>query len=270
MKKLIFSFIIVLSVLFNISVVRATNNSVISIDTEKLESGILNVNYLKENPDSKLKVIVKKEGKRITYDLRNDGTAESFPLQFGNGEYNVAVLENISGNNYRYIFKETVSLQLDNQLTVYLASIQNINWDGDDAAIKKAAELTKGLKSDNQKIEAIYEFVVSNIKYDYKKASSLASGYVPDIDQIILDKKGICYDFASTFAAMLRSQGIPTKLIKGYTPNAVGYHAWNEVYNTSTGKWMVIDTTYDSQLKQLKAKYSMDKKAKQYNAVNEY
>ena len=51
----------------------------------------------------------------------------------------------------------------------------------------------------------------------------------------------------SLFAAMLRSVGVPTKLIKGESSNVEGYHAWNEVY--INGKWRIVDTSYDSQLK---------------------
>ena len=46
-------------------------------------------------------------------------------------------------------------------------------------------------------------------------------------------KKGICFDYASLMAAMLRSQGIPTKLEVGYSGQA--YHAWISVYLQETG-----------------------------------
>lgn len=270
MKKVISIFLIWLLVLSNAAFANASAISYADIDTGKLDSGIINVSCLRENSDIKLKVLVEKDGRRVYYDLRNDGVSESFPLQFGNGDYNVGVLENIGGNSYKYILKKTVTLKLKNELTVYLASVQNIRWDRDSLSSRKASELTKGLKTDTEKIEAIYKYVVKNITYDHKKASSLKAGYVPDVDRTIGDKQGICYDFASVFAAMLRSQGIPAKLVKGYTPNAVGYHAWNEVYIAETGKWMVIDTTYDSNMNQLRAKYSMEKNALDYNVVYEY
>ena len=52
--------------------------------------------------------------------------------------------------------------------------------------------------------------------------------------------KGICYDLASLFAAMCRSQDIPCTLTKGYAGSS--YHAWNKV-NVS-GNWYQIDMTY--------------------------
>jgi transglutaminase-like putative cysteine protease len=112
-------------------------------------------------------------------------------------------------------------------------------------AIAKANEITRGLDSDKDKIESVYEYIINNVAYDHNKISTLPSNYVPDIDNIITSGKGICYDYASVFAAMLRSQGIPVKLVKGYSKNVTGYHAWNEVFDSETGEWITLDTTYE-------------------------
>jgi Transglutaminase-like enzymes, putative cysteine proteases len=234
----------------------------------QLDNGVINVAYKADN--AKLKVMIEKDSKKYTYNLRNDGVAESFPLQLGNGEYTVSVLKNIKDNQYSFLSTEKVSLNLDEQNKVYLTSIQNVNWNGGNAAIKKAKELTAGLDSDSEKLDAIYNYIVDNYRYDYDKLKNLKYDYLPDIDSMLNTNKGICYDYSSLFAAMLRSVGIPTKLVKGYTPNAKGYHAWNEVYISETGSWLVIDTTYDSQMKASKIKYKMVKDRAQYSKVYEY
>ena len=46
-------------------------------------------------------------------------------------------------------------------------------------------------------------------------------------------RKGICFDYASLMSALLRSQGIPTKLVVGYSGTA--YHAWISVYLDEAG-----------------------------------
>ena len=61
--------------------------------------------------------------------------------------------------------------------------------------------------------------------------------YLPDPDRTYSSRNGICYDYASLMCAMLRSQGIPSRLIKGSTP--LGYHAWNEVFFEGRG-WVVV------------------------------
>jgi len=93
---------------------------------------------------------------------------------------------------------------------------------------------------------------------------------LPNIDKTLTSGKGICYDFSSVFAAMLRSQGIPVKLVKGYTTNVEGYHAWNEVYNSETGEWIVVDTTYDVVIKDAGRAVSMAKETANYSKVYEY
>ena len=73
-----------------------------------------------------------------------------------------------------------------------------------------------------------------NIEYDYEKAVNVSTGYLPDIDVTLKTKKGICFDYAAMMTAMLRSQGIPTKLEIGYLTEDV-YHSWISVYLEETG-----------------------------------
>lgn len=265
MRKLLIALLIGIILTTNILIVNATVTPV--VDTDEAATGIVAISY---SSDVRLKVMVEKSGKKVTYNLKNDGTTEYYPLQLGEGSYKVSVLENISGTKYKYVQSQTINLDLDDANMVYLASVQNINWDKDMKAIKKAGELTKGLKTDKEKINAIYNYMISNISYDYEKLKTLESNYLPNIDETITKGKGICYDYSSTFAAMLRSLGIPAKLVKGYTPTVNGYHAWNEIYMSDTGKWITVDSTYDAQMKSSKRKYKMEKSVDQYTKVYEY
>ncbi len=270
MRKLLAGVILSIALLFNMTAAFAVNPSVETyFEDAQLESGIIKAAYHSET-GKKLKIMVEKDGKTIYYNLRNDGMAESFPLQFGNGDYKVNIMENVEGNKYKYLLTENIKLDMEDQKSVYLASIQNINWNQEMAAIKKAEELTKGLVGDQEKVKAIYDYIVNNVKYDYDKLSKLPTDYLPDIDTTIETNKGICYDYASTFAAMLRSVGIPAKLVKGYAKGVNGYHAWNEVYNSKTGLWEIFDTTIDAQMKAAKVKYGMIKESNVYSEVNEY
>ncbi len=265
MKKLLVSLLVGLAVTVNPITATAANTPL--FDTSKLDEGIVTISC---EADSRLKVIVDKAGQQVKYDLKNDGTTETFPLQMGDGEYKLSVLENIGGTKYRYISTQVIGLDLEDDNQVYLTSVQNVNWNEDMETIKKAQEITKDLKSDSDKVKKIYEYIVSNIAYDYNKISTLQSNYVPNIDNIILSGKGICYDYASVFAAMLRSQGIPIKLVKGYSTNVSGYHAWNEVYDSEAEKWVTIDTTYDAEQKAAGHAYSMIKETAHYSKVYEY
>lgn len=270
MRRFFISIIVGLVFFFNTAFVNADTLAASTIfNTTQISAGLIKVSCGTEK-DKKLKVLVEKDGKRISYDLKSDGTAENFALQMGNGDYTVSVLKNIEGNKYSYVSTENVKLDLADQKEVFLNSVQNINWNDDMAAIKKAKELTNGVKEDQDKINNIYNYIISNFKYDFDKLNRLTFDYLPDIDSTLASNKGICYDYSSVFAAMLRSVGIPAKLVKGYSTNVNGYHAWNEVYDRKTDKWIIIDTTYDSQMKAAKAKFKMEKESSEYTKVYEY
>ena len=50
---------------------------------------------------------------------------------------------------------------------------------------------------------------------------------------------------------MLRSVGVPTKLVMGRKNDIKEYHAWNQVYLADNNEWINIDTTYDAGLKKM-------------------
>ena len=212
--------------------------------------------------------MVEKGDSRYTYNLEGKGSLETFPLQSGNGEYKVSIMENTEGNKYKFVLTEKISVSAGNSNSAYLGSIQMINWNTGMSAIKKAASLTEGLSNDEAKVKKIYNYVVNNIRYDYDKLNNLPSNYIPSIDSTYKSKSGICYDFASLTAAMLRSVGIPTKLVMGYADGVTGYHSWNEVY--MGGKWVTIDTSYDSQMRENGASYSMKKSKSKYQTSKVY
>lgn len=219
----------------------------------------------KKSLDKKTKVMIEKDGQKYSYILRS---SEDLPLQFGNGEYKVTIMENVEGNQYKLIDSQSVELELGNENEVYLNSIQLIDWSKDMASIKKAKELAKSVSSDMEKVQLVHDYIVNNVRYDYDKAQNVKPGYLPSIDETMSSSKGICYDFASLNASMLRSLDIPTKLVMGYKSDIGSYHAWNEAY--VDGEWVIIDATYDSILDENELPYEMVKKASEYRAEKFY
>ena len=63
------------------------------------------------------------------------------------------------------------------------------------------------------------------------------------VDEVLAEGKGICFDYAALLAVMLRSEGIPTKVLIGTVTPENLYHAWNSVYLEGTWVWM--DPTLD-------------------------
>ena len=82
-------------------------------------------------------------------------------------------------------------------------------------------------------LQKVYLYVIENIAYDTELAENIPLNYIPDIDRVLNEKTGICFDYASLMTALLRTQKIPTKLVVGYSGTA--YHAWISVHLEETG-----------------------------------
>ena len=230
------------------------SNEKAAADASNLSEGYSVVKYTGDK-DVRVKVQIPHDAATYTYNLNNQGQNETFPLTEGNGSYTVKVFENTSGNQYAQAFSTTLTLQLRNDLLPFLYPNQYVNYSADSKAVAKAAELTAGVSSDLDKINAIFTYVTQNISYDYDLASTVQSGYLPDVDRTLETGKGICFDYAALMTAMLRSQNIPSKLVVGYAGEA--YHAWINVYIEGQGwiqnaiyfdgeHWTLMDPTYVS------------------------
>lgn len=165
------------------------------------------------------------------------GKREFFPLM-GSGSYDVKIYEQFSGNKFALLAEGTFEANISNSVSTYLYPNKYVDFDGNSACVKKAAEVCAGITDDVEKIAEIFNYVTENISYDKTLAESVRAGdvtkYVPYPDNTLSKCTGICFDYTSLFAAMCRSQGIPTRLVIGYAEPKI-YHAWNEVYTEETG-----------------------------------
>ena len=229
-------------------------NNRAEIDASNLSEGYLLVKYTGGKNVRIRAQVIKENGVSYTYDLNNTGKAEAFPLTEGNGKYTVRVLENTSGTKYAIAHSVPVELTLRASFLPYLYSNQYVNYTKDSAVVKKAAELVKDKTTDLTKLTAVYTFVVDNFTYDYEKAKTVQTGYLPVVDTVLVNRKGICFDYAAVMTAMLRSQGLPCKLVVGYADTT--YHAWVNVYVDGEWKegaiyfngvkWNLMDPTFIS------------------------
>jgi hypothetical protein len=192
----------------------------------------------------RLKVQIIKGDRTYNYDLNTAGNFETFPLQSGNGTYTIRIMKNVSGNKYTQLFSTTVDVTLSSELAPFLYPSQYVNYNANSAVVKKAAELCKGLTGDVEKVSAIYKWIVDNVTYDNQKAATVQTGYLPDPDDTLTTKKGICFDYTALMAAMLRSQGVATKLICGTVSSSDLNHSWNEVYLEGTG-WVTLKIYFE-------------------------
>lgn len=256
------------------------------INFDQAVNGIVRIFY-NEAVEKKMKLIVQLGEQKYVYNLFRSNDFVNYPLQLGDGLYNVSIYENTTGTKYKKVAASSFQVALKEQNSVYLQSVLEISWEEEDKSIKLADEIvaqaleTKKAKTvvskraqvvltEKEIINELYMYVIKNIKYDYKKIETLDYSYLPDNDSLLISKKGICYDYSSLLASMLRSQGIPAKMAKGYANKSTVYHAWNEIYLSTEKRWVVVDTTNDAYMVQNGFVYSFEKDRTAYNKVKEF
>lgn len=231
------------------------SNEKASVDASNLAEGYIMVKYT-GGKSVRIKVqITKSGGVTYTYDLNNAGRTETFPLTEGDGTYTVKVFENTSGTKYAQAFSTSLTMTLRNNFLPFLYPNQYVNYTMDSQTVAIGAQLCTAPTDDLGKVTAVFNWVVDNFTYDYEKAATVQSGYLPVVDTVLAARKGICFDYAAVMTAILRSQNIPCKLVVGYAGDI--YHAWINVYVEGVGwidkaiyfdgvNWTLMDPTFTS------------------------
>ena len=229
-------------------------NSQMVIDYSNIDKGYVMVKY-KQDTKVKLKAQVAcPTGVTYTYNLKAKRWA-TFPLSEGNGNYKVTVFTNISGNSYATAGSQSFTAKIKDPLSPFLTANQFVDYTSSTSCVKKAASLCKNTSGEMNRVKKVYNWTIKYFTYDKKKAQTVQSGYLPNLNSVYKSKKGICFDYAATMTAMLRSQGVATKLVIGYAGSA--YHAWISVYSAKDGwidnviyfdgeKWNLMDPTFAS------------------------
>ena len=194
-----------------------------TVDCSNMSEGYIMV----KGPKSKkrLKVQVATAGAKLNYDLNSNGEYEVFPLQFGNGKYQVVLFQNASGKKYSKEGTVKLNAKMNNELSCFLYPNQYVNYNAQTPCVVYAAELCKGMTDQADIYKAVCKYVTGNFVYDFIKSVTVKPGQLPQIDECWNNRMGICQDLAAMTCAMLRSQGIPARLMIG-TVGANTYHAW--------------------------------------------
>lgn len=121
-----------------------------------------------------------------------------------------------------------------------------------------ANSITSGIDNDYDKAVAIHDWVCNNIYYD--RDSYLSKSYL-QVDFSALgtlhSRRAVCEGYSNLTTALLRAAGVPAKKVTGfalgvsndYWPENLDLkkdsnHSWNEFW--ANGRWIIIDTTWDS------------------------
>lgn len=225
---------------------------VASLDASNSSEGYVIVNYYGTNSKVKLQITGPDQ---VTYTFNLHGGDEVFPLTAGSGSYVINVYENIQGTQYASAFSQEIRVSISNEFGPYLYPNQYVNFNASSLPVGMARNLAYSANEDIEVVQNVYNYIISKFTYDYDKAKSVQSGYLPVVDEIYKSNTGICFDYAAVMATMLRSQRIPTRLEVGYMGEQ--YHAWISTYIKDVGwvngiiefdgtDWNLMDPTFAS------------------------
>jgi transglutaminase-like putative cysteine protease len=165
------------------------------------------------------------------------GKIIEIPLEQGSSDYTVVLAKNLDMTKVYATFRVH---NKDRHVLQYVNSSQNIQSE-DPEIVALAQQLTVGFSSDYAKILAVHDWIANNIAYDFKSDGTPDKSIGQSSIEVLHSHLAICIGYSNLNAALLRSLGIPTKLL--FAEGGVS-HAWNEVF--LNGQWNLDDTTWDA------------------------
>lgn len=229
-------------------------NENLLLDASHISEGYLMIKYTGTADKVKLQ-LTSPDQIVYTYLVPTNGDFQVYPFSGGDGPYRTDLYECIdpADDMYALAFTQDLAVSLSDPFKPFLYPNAYVNFTTGSEAVSLGESLAEDCYSDFDVISNVYHYITETITYDKDKAKSVTYGYLPDNDETLKSKSGICFDYASLMAAMLRSQKIPTKLEVGYAGEVL--HAWISTYITDVGwidniiefdgsDWTLVDPTF--------------------------
>ena len=108
-------------------------------------------------------------------------------------------------------------------------------------------QLSLGGKTTYQKVQAIYNWITANVKYDYSHLSDPTYLTQYTAYAAAVQKKAVCQGYANLFYRLANDAGIDCRIITGkaYNGTQTEDHAWN-IVRMADGKYYCLDATWDA------------------------
>ena len=108
-------------------------------------------------------------------------------------------------------------------------------------------QLSLGGKTTYQKVQAIYNWITANVKYDYSHLSDPTYLTQYTAYAAAVQKKAVCQGYANLFYRLANDAGVDCRIITGkaYNGTQTEDHAWN-IVRMADGKYYCLDATWDA------------------------
>ena len=117
-------------------------------------------------------------------------------------------------------------------------------------------QLSLGGKTTYQKVQAIYNWITANVKYDYSHMNDPTYLLQYSAYAAAVQKKAVCQGYANLFYRLANDAGVDCRIITGkaYNDDGTADHAWN-IVRMEDEKYYCLDATWDAGLKPEKYEY---------------
>ena len=117
-------------------------------------------------------------------------------------------------------------------------------------------QLSLGGKTTYQKVQAIYNWITANVKYDYSHMNDPTYLLQYTAYAAAVQKKAVCQGYANLFYRLANDAGVDCRIITGkaYNGTQTEDHAWN-IVRMEDEKYYCLDATWDAGLKPEKYEY---------------
>ena len=111
-------------------------------------------------------------------------------------------------------------------------------------------QLSLSGKTTYQKVQAIYNWITANVKYDYSHLSDPTYLLQYTAYAAAVQKKAVCQGYANLFYRLANDAGVDCRIITGkaYNGTQTEDHAWN-IVRMEDEKYYCLDATWDAGLK---------------------
>ena len=208
----------------------------LTIDYTHMDQGYVMVRA--QASDERMKLTVEHGSDSLLYSMNNEGKYETIPLQYGSGEYTFSLWTAGAADSDRYKKNGTITLKcsIPDENSCFLYPNQYVNYSADSPVVEKAGKLCKGLKDPEEITRTVCDYIQYAFVYDFVKTVTADKEQLPDIETAWKEKSGTGWDLSAVTCAMLRSRGVPAKLVIGTVSDSddedstwLPFTAWVEI-----------------------------------------